>query len=124
MEWESVKSYRKGSEKVKNKIAQIVRIITVPPVLILFMLLILSGTFGEMFASVSELIMAVVFLSLVSACAYPMAKLRKNAEENSRETQRNMAFILNLGGYLIAFLAGSITAFVVFGIAALYLGFF
>lgn len=82
MEWESVKSYRKGSEKVKNKIAQIVRIITVPPVLILFMLLILSGTFGEMFASVSELIMAVVFLSLVPACAYPMAKLRKNAEEN------------------------------------------
>lgn len=46
---------------MKDKIAQIVRIVTVPPVLILFMLLILFGVFGERFASLSELIMAVVF---------------------------------------------------------------
>ena len=91
---------------MKDKIAQIVRMITVPPVLILFMLLILFGVFGESFASLSELIMAVVFLSLVPACAYPMAKLRKNTVKDSRETQRNMAFILNLAGYLIALLAG------------------
>ena len=67
---------------MKDKIAQIVRIVTVPPVLILFMLLILFGVFGERFASLSELIMAVVFLSLVPACAYPMAKLRKTTKEN------------------------------------------
>lgn len=37
-----------------------------------------------------------------------MAKLRKNAEEDPREAQRNMAFILNLAGYLIALLTGKI----------------
>lgn len=91
---------------MKDKIAQIVRIITVPPALILFMLLILFGVFGERFASLSELIMAVIFLSLVPAFAYPMAKLSKNTDEDSRETQRNMAFILNIAGYLIALLTG------------------
>ncbi|MGN1192404.1 MAG: hypothetical protein ACI4S0_06990 [Dorea sp.] len=93
---------------MKDKIAQIVRIVTVPPVLILVMLLILFGTLGERFALVDELIMAVIFLSLVPACAYPMAKLRKTTEEDSRETQRNMAFVLNLGGYLSALVAGEI----------------
>lgn len=106
LEWGSVENYREEREKVKDKIAQIVRIVTIPPVLILFMLLILFGAFGERFASVGELIVAVIFLSLVPACAYPLAKLRKSTEEDSREIQRNMAFILNLGGYLIALLAG------------------
>lgn len=91
---------------MKNKIAQIIRIITIPPVLILFMLLILFGVFGERFSSVGELIMTVVFLSIAPACAYPLAKLMKNTGEDSRETQRNMAFVLNLVGYLIAMLVG------------------
>lgn len=56
LEWESVENYRKERKTVKDKIAQIVRIVTVPPVLILVMLLILVGAFGERFASVGELI--------------------------------------------------------------------
>lgn len=93
---------------MKEKIAKVIRGVTVPPVLILIILSILFCSFGEVFATTGEFVMAVVFLSFVPACAYPLAKIRKGTRENSREGQRNMAFILNFGGYLSALIIGKI----------------
>lgn len=106
--WESVKKYREEKKTVKEKIAKVIRVVTVPPILILIMLSILFCSFGEVFATAGEFVIAVVFLSFVPACAYPLAKIRKGTCENSREGQRNMAFILNFGGYLLALIIGKI----------------
>ena len=71
---------------MKDKIVQIVRIVTVPPVLIFFMLLIL----------ICMILYGIEFWASVQLKRHTVSE----------------------------FLAGSITAFVVFGITALYLGFF
>lgn len=91
---------------MKEKITRVIRVVTVPPILILIMLSILFCSFGEVFATTEEFVMAIVFLSFVPACAYPLAKIRKGTCGNSREGQRNMAFIMNFGGYLLALIIG------------------
>lgn len=91
---------------MKEKIAKVIRVVTVPPIVILIMLSILFCSFGEEFATAGEFVMVVIFLSFVPSFSYLLAKIRKGTSENTREGQRNMAFILNFGGYLLALIIG------------------
>lgn len=90
---------------MKEKIAKFVRVITVPPVLASAMLVILYCSFGKEFASLAEVLMGILCLSIVPVCVYPIAGLEKNRSD-TRENQRRIAFILNLAGYLIALVIG------------------
>lgn len=64
---------------MKEKIAKFVRINTVPPVLASAMLVILYCSFGKEFASLAEVLMGILCLSIVPVCAYPIAGLEKLA---------------------------------------------
>ena len=90
---------------MKKKAAKIIRIITIPPVEALAMLLILYGTMRESFGSSWELLVAILFLAVIPACAYPIASKGKNRKE-IRRNQRKMAFIFNFLSYLAAMLTG------------------
>ena len=90
---------------MKEKIAKIIRIITIPPIEALAMLLILYGTKQEEFGNMGNLLMAVLFLTVIPICSYPIAS-RKRGKQDMRNNQRNMAFIFNFLSYLAAMLIG------------------
>lgn len=96
--------YERQNE-MKEKTAKIIRIITIPPIEALAMLLILYGIKQEKFGNMENLLMAVLFLSVIPICSYPIAS-RKRGEQDMRNNQRNMAFIFNFLSYLAAMLIG------------------
>ena len=95
-----------GPIMIKTKIAKSIRIVTVPPVLAAVMLLILHGRYGGAFASDHELIAAVLLLAVTPMLAYPVAAVCKGRDR--RKTERKLAFLFNLIGYLCALLSGLI----------------
>lgn len=90
---------------MKDRIAGVIRKITVPPELAAAMLLIFRMTFGESFISWPLLAAEMLFLVLVPVSAYPIS-MRKDAKNGGRESQRKLAFIMNLFGYGCALAAG------------------
>ena len=90
---------------MKEKTAKIIRIITIPPIEALVMLLILYGSKQEEFGNMGNLLMAVLFLTVIPICSYPIAS-RKRDKQDMRNNQRNMAFIFNFLSYLAAMLIG------------------
>lgn len=90
---------------MKEKTAEIIRIITIPPIEALVMLLILYGGRREEFGTSGNLLMALLFLTVIPIASYPIASGKKNREEN-RNHQRKMAFIFNFVSYLTVMLLG------------------
>ena len=90
---------------MKEKTAKIIRIITIPPIEALVMLLILYRIKQEEFGSMGNLLMVILFLTVIPVCSYPIAS-RKKDKEDTRNSQRNMAFIFNFLSYLAAMLIG------------------
>ena len=90
---------------MKEKTAKIIRIITIPPIEALVMLLILYGSKQEEFGNMGNLLMVILFLTVIPVCSYPIAS-RKRDKEDARNNQRNMAFIFNFLSYLAAMLIG------------------
>lgn len=90
---------------MKEKTAKIIRIITIPPIEALVMLLILYRLKQEEFGNLGNLLMAVLFLTVIPICSYPIAS-RKRGKQDMRNNQRNMAFIFNFLSYLAAMLIG------------------
>ena len=96
--------YERQNE-MKEKTAKIIRIITIPPIEALAMLLILYRLKQEEFGNLGNLLMAVLFLTVIPICSYPIAS-RKREKQDMRNNQRNMAFIFNFLSYLAAMLIG------------------
>ena len=86
---------------MKEKTAKIIRIITIPPIEALAMLLILYGMKRTEFGETGDLLMAILFLTIIPVCSYLIASRKKN-KEDSRNNQRNMAFVFNFLSYLAA----------------------
>ena len=92
-------------DTMKEKIAKLIRIITIPPVEALVMLLILYGLKCEEFGTLDNLFLAILFLTIIPIASYPIAAMKKN-KEDSRNNQRKMAFIFNFVSYLAAMVIG------------------
>lgn len=90
---------------MKEKIAKIIRVITIPPMEALVMLLILYGAEKSEFGNMTNLLIVILFLTVIPICAYPIASKIKN-KEDARNSQRNMAFAFNFLAYLAAMLIG------------------
>ncbi|MGN1181617.1 MAG: hypothetical protein ACI4SR_01330, partial [Faecalibacillus sp.] len=87
---------------MKEKIAKIIRIITIPPILTLIMLLALRCSYGESFASTQIFHLAIITLVVIPMLAYPLSFIKKSDPMITREKQRKLAFVTNLIGYSIA----------------------
>lgn len=92
---------------MKEKAARIVRILTVPSLLTVFMLEILYRRSGFAMGTPPEIMAAIGCLSVLPACAYPIAQIKTEFRDNRREGQRKMAFFMNLCGYLAAVIYGT-----------------
>ncbi|MGN0326199.1 MAG: hypothetical protein ACI4DW_07795 [Lachnospiraceae bacterium] len=88
---------------LQKNIAKIIRVLSVPPVMVTLLVLVLIWDRPEIFVKVSQSAVLITFLGLVPILAYPLQKLLPSLKNQGREAQRNLAFVLNFLGYGIAF---------------------
>lgn len=89
---------------MKNTFAKIIRIISVPPVMITFLLVILNTTRPDIFRNNVEVLTSIILLGIVPVLAYPFQLLSSSLEDRGRIMQRKLAFIFSLIGYATALL--------------------
>lgn len=89
---------------MKNIFAKIIRIISVPPVMITFLLVILNTTRPDIFRNNVEVLTSIILLGIVPVLAYPFQLLSSSLEDKGRIMQRKLAFIFSLIGYATALL--------------------
>ena len=90
---------------MKLKIAKLIRILTVAPVMALATLCTLYATKPEIFGGLHMLIIAIVFLFILPISAYPLQPIIPHFKSKGREGQRNLAMLFAVVGYV----AGCIT---------------
>lgn len=94
---------------MKEKIAKIIRIVTVPPLLVVALIITLYLQNPSIFRDGTDYAVALVFLGLFPVLVYPIWAAVPRLKEKGREGQRNLAFIGTLIGYIVAFLYGELS---------------
>ena len=88
----------------KEHIAKIIRVLSVPPIMVSAFILILAFNKNCIFTSVSQIIIMILLLGIVPALAYVLSGMIPVFKIQGREGQRKLAFITTLIGYTIALL--------------------
>ena len=83
-----------------RKVAKIVRVLTVAPIMALLMLVIMYFNKSELFGSLTNFILSIVFLTILPLLAYPFQPLIKKFKDKGREGQRTLAMIFAVAGYI------------------------
>jgi len=104
-----------------EKVAKIIRTVTIPPVQVCTLLLLLYFMKRNVFANISQLLLSIFFLMAVPVLAYPLAAAIPRYR--GREGQRKLAFILSLAGYTTA-VAYGLLAGVGHNLMLVYLAYF
>lgn len=86
---------------MKNKIAKIIRMVTVPPVMVAALLTILFFC-DDIFPTVADYVLALLFLAVVPVLAYPVQMLVPKWRAGGRKAQRLLAFVFSFVGYSAA----------------------
>ena len=94
----TVKAYRTPINTILSAIALVVRIISIPPVLALFMSV--SVFFGACLPT-HDLAILIGFLSIVPALAYPLQPFIPGFRGKGRAGQRKLAFVFTGLGYAV-----------------------
>lgn len=84
-----------------NKIAKVIRIITVPPVMVAALLTLLFFT-DDVFPAPLDYWLTLLFLAVVPMLAYPAQLLVSRWRAGGRKTQRLLAFVFSFVGYSAA----------------------
>ena len=83
-----------------KKIAYIIRVITVAPIMALVMLLILYIHCPPFFGNLANFILSVLFLVVFPLLGYPLQPLFKKYRDKGRDGQRTLAFVFAVVGYV------------------------
>lgn len=94
---------------IKERIAKIIRVLSVPPIMVSIFILILAFNKNNIFRNSEEIIIMIIFLGLVPALAYVLSGIIPAVRSKGREGQRKLAFVTNLVGYGIALLWAVLT---------------
>lgn len=84
----------------KNVIAKIIRILTVPPLLVTALLVTLYIGRPDFFRGPVDLIASVAFLAVIPTLAYPIQALIPGLKAKGRKCQRRLAFVTSGVGYI------------------------
>ena len=82
-----------------QKFAKLIRFITVPPLVVSAELLLLL-CFEDVFPHLADFWLALFFLAILPALAYPLQKLIPQLRGGGQKAQRRLAFILSPVGYI------------------------
>lgn len=83
----------------KQKIAKVIRVISIPPVMALFLFIVLFAGKPTLFNNIKHFIAGVVFLALVPVLAYPLQLIIPAFKSRGRGGQRKLAFIVTMASY-------------------------
>lgn len=108
---------------MSNKAAKFIRVITIPPVLVLALLSILLLDFDQFYNSKFDYLSAVFFLMLVPTLAYPVQYFVLSWRARGRAFQRKLAFVFSIMGYS-AGLALAVFNNVQIKLLSIYIGYF
>lgn len=92
----------KSKKNFAYRLAKTIRVLSVPPVMVTALILILYRQDRLIFRNTSDVVVPIVFLGFVPVLAYPLQHLIPALRQNGRETQRKLAFLLNMIGYTLA----------------------
>ena len=94
-----VKAIRRTKNKALYVIAKIVRVVTVPPVMVGTLIILLSTLRNDVFGGLGQSLMTLLFLAIIPVLAYPVSHMVPSIRKKGREGQRNLAFVLSVLGY-------------------------
>lgn len=95
---------------MKKNLSILIRVISIPPIMIFALLTILYRSDPGMFLTQRDLVMSLICLALIPALAYPLSALIPALHRKGREGQRTLALFLSAFGYLLAWVYGLISA--------------
>jgi hypothetical protein len=84
-----------------KKLAYVIRVVTVAPIMALVMLLILYIKKPPFFGDTLTFILTVLFLVVLPLLAYPLQPLIKPYKDKGRDGQRTLAIIFAVAGYIL-----------------------
>ena len=90
---------------VKNTLARIIRILSIPPVMATGLVILLALR-DDNFHNPVEIAMTILFLAIFPVLAYPISALVPSIRKKGREGQRNLAFATTAIGYLLGMFYG------------------
>lgn len=96
---------------MKERIAKIIRIATIPPIMALVLLVTVYIFKPLTFGNVSNFLLSVVFLVLFPILAYPLQRFIPQFKNEGRNGQRTLAILLSNAGYLFGVIAAIPSAF-------------
>ena len=105
-----------------KKIAYVIRVITVAPIMALVLLIVLYFNSPLTFGSTAVFLMTVFFLVVLPLLAYPLQPLVKKYKDKGREGQRTLAMIFAVAGYILG-LASAIIFGAPTGVLVIYLAY-
>lgn len=94
----------KNRKNFINKMAHVVRVVTIPPLMIATLLCMLYFAKGFSFASRIDMSVAFAGLVLLPVLAYPVWSVFGNKTSDKRKGQRRLAFIFSIIGYVCCFI--------------------
>lgn len=92
-----------------QKLAKLIRILTVPPIMVILLIAMLWAHCRTMFSTALDACFAVFFLGVTPLFAYPLQKWIPGYKARGREGQRELAFLFNIIGYIAAWGYGLIS---------------
>lgn len=95
---------RSMTERVKLFLAYVIRIISIPPVMVCLLVLVLALFADGFFNNEIDIAAMLICLALIPLAAYPLSWMIPCVRKKGREGQRNLAFVLSLSGYVLGWL--------------------
>ncbi|MBQ9162610.1 MAG: hypothetical protein IJX74_04965 [Clostridia bacterium] len=96
--------------KILSKVAKIIRVVSVPPVMVTALIIILALSDCNVFTSVSQSVVSALCLGFFPLLAYPVSYAVPKIREKGRDGQRDLAIYFSAVGYTVAVIYGHIAA--------------
>ncbi len=115
-----VKALRRTKNKALYVIAKLIRVVTVPPVMVGTLIILLSTLRADVFTGIGQSLLTLMFLAIIPVLAYPVSYVVPAIRKKGRDGQRNLAFFLSAAGYAGGFIYGwlaqvSVPLMIIFG---------
>ncbi len=89
-----------------DRLAHIIRIITVPPVMVAILIVLLATLREDIFTRPSEMAVSLLCLSVLPVLAYPVSVIIPAIKRRGRDGQRSLAIYISAASYLAVFVYG------------------
>lgn len=94
-----VKALCRTQNKALYVIAKIIRVVTIPPVMVGTLIILLSTLRTDVFEGFSQSLLTLLFLAIIPILAYPISYMVPSIRQKGRDGQRNLAFVFSAVGY-------------------------